>query len=445
VTVLPVSDLDRMSGNERIVYVAGPVAVPPREQLVSNLLALAELGPHTRVGLRLNETSTAWTYDPTTLREWCESIVREVPAITADEAVATTREYIRDEGTPAPFQLIVAGDFVILRMNHLLGDAKLLCALFDVAIAAPDRPIPEWLVTRAVDTPLSLAVRETFVKHPSQAAKVVRSQLSRFGAGSGSGGAAATGSAVTGIVDVPATAVPWQRRAEAAYSRGTVASARALKAWTHSTPGSITVAAAILVAARRALAAEGIAVRGESSMIYDSRRYLPAGAETNGNFIAGLPVPAGHSDDPRQVTAVVKANLDAASPLAAMLVGVTRTRLTGRRIPAAPSAVSSRPEARVVLTNIGVRRELDAMPWTVVKGDEHFVVWSEPSAPDDIVIGVIQLRGALHITAFFHGNVFDVDRVQAAVDRVTTNPISLLNDVSASDGVSANNTLPEPS
>jgi hypothetical protein len=410
---IPVSDLDRMSGRERLVFVAGPMAVPPRQQLVDNLLAAAELGPQSRVGLQLNEAGDTWTYDRAGLREWCEGLVAEIPPITDNDVVDVLRERIRDDATPPPFQLTIAGDFIVLRMTHLLGDINILFALFDIAIAAPGRAFPSWLLKPEATAPLSLAVRETFGKNPLRVAKVLQSQRSRLGA---TPGARTRSSAV----------VPWQRHAERAYSRGTIQAARDLKSWVRTTPGSVTLATALLVAVRRALVAEGIPVRGESSLIYDSRRYLPDGVVTNGNFIAGLPVPAGLSDDPRQIAQIVKDNVDAASPLAAMLVGALRSRLTGRRFAKPPTTVAATPAAHVVLTNLGVRRELDTAPWLVGKGEEQFAHWAEPSAPDDLVIGVLQLRGALQVTAFFHGNVFDAERVQAALDRAIGDPVSLL-------------------
>ena len=410
---IPVSDLDRMSGRERLVFVAGPMTVPPRQQLVDNLLAAAELGPQSRVGLQLNEAGDTWTYDRAGLREWCEGLVVEIPPITDNDVVDVLRERIRDDATPPPFQLTIAGDFIVLRMTHLLGDINILFALFDIAIAAPGREFPGWLLKPEATAPLSLAVRETFGKNPLRVAKVLQSQRSRLGA-------------APEVRTQASAVVPWQRHAELAYSRGTVQAARALKSWVRTTPGSVTLATALLVAVRRALVAEGIPVRGESSLIYDSRRYLPDGVVTNGNFIAGLPVPAGLSDDPRQIAQIVKDNVDAASPLAAMLVGALRSRLTGRRFAKPPTTVAATPTAHVVLTNLGVRRELDTAPWLVGKGEEQFAHWAEPSAPDDLVIGVLQLRGALQVTAFFHGNVFDAERVQAALDRAIGDPVSLL-------------------
>jgi hypothetical protein len=429
---IPVSDLDRMSGRERLVFVAGPMSVPPRQQLVDNLLAAAELGPQSRVGLQLNAAGDTWTYDRAGLREWCEGLVAEIPPITEHDVVDVLRDRIRDDATPPPFQLTIAGDFIVLRMTHLLGDINILFALFDIAIAAPGRAFPNWLLKPEATAPLSLAVRETFGKNPLRIAKVLQSQRSRLGAGRFGATRPATRLGATGPGATPdartqsSAVVPWQRHAELAYSRGTVQAARELKSWVRTTPGSVTLATALLVAVRRALVAEGIPVRGESSLIYDSRRYLPDGVVTNGNFIAGLPVPAGLSDDPRQIAQIVKDNVDAASPLAAMLVGALRSRLTGRRFAKPPTTVAATPAAHVVLTNLGVRRELDTAPWLVGKGEEQFAHWAEPSAPDDLVIGVLQLRGALQVTAFFHGNVFDAERVQAALDRAIGDPVSLL-------------------
>ncbi|GAB2456991.1 hypothetical protein GCM10027029_18610 [Conyzicola lurida] len=440
---IPVSDLDRMSGRERLVFVAGPMSVPPRQQLVDNLLAAAELGPQSRVGLQLNEAGDTWTYDRAGLREWCEGLVVEIPPITEDQVVDVLRDRIRDDATPPPFQLTIAGDFIVLRMTHLLGDINILFALFDIAIAAPGREFPSWLLKPEATAPLSLAVRETFGKNPLRVAKVLQSQRSRLGAtsfGTTRRGATPLGAVPLGTARFDTTrfdttpeartqssaVVPWQRHADLAYSRGTIQAARDLKSWVRTTPGSVTLATALLVAVRRALVAEGIPVRGESSLIYDSRRYLPDGVVTNGNFIAGLPVPAGLSDDPRQIAQIVKDNVDAASPLAAMLVGALRSRLTGRRFAKPPTTVAAAPAAHVVLTNLGVRRELDTAPWLVGKGEEQFAHWAEPSAPDDLVIGVLQLRGALQVTAFFHGNVFDAERVQAALDRAIGDPVSLL-------------------
>ena len=414
---IPVPGVDAIHRHNRAVSMIGPLRMPTRERLVQALIEIASIGPGPRVGLTWHGDGRAWVYDPEVLPELCDSLIEERIGDGPDAFRELMPHLTLTESEQPVARWIIVGDYLIQSSDHSIGDVGMLTGL-PVALleVAEGRPVPDWLAAASAGHPLRTALWQTFrspkaVRELRRARREERARL------------AVRSDAETPAADASPTASPWTP--SPAYSVGVLEgdALKDLRHWLRGPGGGASLNTALLTVMRRAFSHHEIVTADQVSMIYDSRRYLPAGVTTRGNFITGLPVDA--SDDLGGIDGQVKRAAESGRPLAALAVGAARARLTAEP-GGLPDRADAHPVARITMSDGGVSRALAAAPWTAPERDRLAVFTVGPTPPDEVGVLAAIVGASVQVVVSYNDNVFDVDRVESAVAQAVREPVTLL-------------------
>lgn len=396
--------------------ILGPLELPDLDALRAAFVRLAGLGAQTRMGYSISDDRAHWRYDPASLLALAAEAVIEIPApqIAADTpeadvlAVANRlMEQAQQLRGPAAVRVVRAGNFVIYDQNHAIGDARpLLDNLSALIRVAAGGSIPEWALQEVADKPLWLALTKTFGPGRQRLAPLLRGRLARSEATPGA----------------PLVDCPLREPDLGAYvTVMSLDSWRQIKRWRRDRNVDASMASIFLVLARRALAAVGVPLTGETTVLYDCRRHLPSGSQVRGNFVVGfiqrLP------DDP--VLAGQQIAQTAGSGRALLtLASATWKHQTVRGLDAGPVNPVCAQSAMAYV--FGPRHSgLERLPWL---RPELRCAAARSTTSDlaGLTLTVMLLGGRLSVSWSFHRNVIDERLLRAATDLMETDPISLL-------------------
>jgi hypothetical protein len=415
---------DRMGRGGFIASAFGPLVMPSRRAIVDALIRMAEAGPAARVGLSFHPRGAGWSWDPARLAETCEASVTIVPPIEPAAVGDALCGYTRHLDTTRPLQYLIAGDYLIQLFDHSIGDSAILLGLPAAILGvAAGGELPEWITAPEDRRPLRLAIEHTFARHPGRIPAMLAARREP-------GTEARIGTARPARPRRPGTLAratePWQPQLEFAYAMGSRESAREIRAWSREHHSGASFTAMMMVLLRRSLETHGIPVAPTSTLVYDLRRYLPPGATTLGNFITGIPLLVEDPDDPEQLEHRIRQTVNTARPLAALAAGTFKYR-AGLVRPWVRGPSAGDPVAQLVLSNVGVSRTLQMMPWDRAAGTPLQAVFGVRSVGAEQVSVLMSLLDAdLHVTATFHGNVFEPEVVRDALRQFAEHPETLL-------------------
>jgi hypothetical protein len=397
---------DRLLGGHITASAIGPLRLPSRDALVAGLTRIAATGPDARVGLTFGNGDT-WDFDEARLAALCESIVQVVPAFEAETATASLNRLADEMDLDRPLTILIAGDYLVQLFEHRIGDGAIMLGLPAALIAvANGEDVPDWLAGTSSAHPLRDALMTTFAAHPRRALDLVK----------------ARGAAIA--VDPESVEEAWAPAYSIEFALGSPEANSAIRAWTKQHDAPVSFTSAVTVMLRRALEASGIVLSNRVTAILDARRYLPDGAATTGNFITGIPLAVSDPDDPRLVEAALQSTVATARPLAALAAGLAK-HAAGEREAALPDTAPVNPRAHVVMSNMGVSRPLENLPWRDGTGIGRSLFSNRPIGPQDISVLMMMIGGNIHLTATFHGNIFSPEKVAMALELVANRPHEL--------------------
>ena len=114
-----VAALDVQHSQRRSAVVVGPVALPSPELLTRRLIAMAEVGPETRIGLVPSTTSTRWRFAPDQLAHAVQPTSRS-PDSDPISLVSRLRRL-----PERSLRVLSAGDHLVIDFSHGLGEIPL--------------------------------------------------------------------------------------------------------------------------------------------------------------------------------------------------------------------------------------------------------------------------------------------------------------------------------
>lgn len=434
---------DRLCRIGSVISRVGPLTMPSRAAIVDALYRIASIGPQIRIGLVPAPDGRTWRFDAAGLRARCEQMVVEVPADDdLDHAVA---EVIASIDPMCPVRIVIAGRYMLQVFDHSLVDGRFTLGLPGALLTvAAGGPVPEWLTAPTLRRPVVAAVVDTFVRHPRNVLSLLGARL-RTAATSHPEGrplhegrshreVAGRPGAYPALVDAPESAadaprVPWRPATHVVWESGEPTGFRDVRAWIRATDPRLSFGAVLLVMLRAAFHAEGIAVAPDADMVYDVRRFLPEGGQTNGNLVTGIPIHG--AEDVQAVEDQLVSTLETGRPVAALAAGVLRESVRPNRIGAVmPDLAPLYPRARISLSNIGLSRPLQNLPWADAPVHEAAYAM-HPVGPETLGIQAIVIDRALQLTVSFNGNVFRREAVERAVHRVVSAPMDVLEGLDA--------------
>jgi hypothetical protein len=414
---LPMRAVDRMNKGNRLSTLQGPMALPPRAEFVDAMVRLAELGPHTRAGLRFSDDGKSWVYDRSRLRELCEAAVTEV----SDEGPAIFDQAMHDFSLAGdevpPLRFILTPHHLIMLIDHGLGDAGIETAIpYSILRMVAGDPAPSWTTWASMDDPLPKAVVNTFVRHPRHVLELLRAERSPAG----------LSDHVPGPINTSWTRTP-------AYANATIPDedVARLRVRVKANP-SVSFTGLIVVLVHRALVRAGFPVNDSVNVIHDLRRFLPKGTSTMGNFITGLPVSM--AADAKPDVASISAEIVTADTSHRSLAVTALGALRGWTPPeVTPPHLN--PELKLSISNAGPMKTVNDLPWT---SSERVVTYAVgPTPPEQLSILTAVSGGGMTLTASYDAGVFPRETIEAAMEYAAHHALELLDELEegALDGI----------
>jgi hypothetical protein len=410
---LPMAAVDRLSSGIHILSAFGPVALPTRDALVDAVWRILCVGPDARLGLRAVD-GREWEYAPESLREVAERMVVEAPELAARELSEALEGLVAHIEPGLPMRVVLAGDRLLLILDHGVVDARFTTRLPATLVeVARGGEIPAWLLAEGISRPLWAAFVETFVKHPGRVLALLKARR-------------VESPVAPRVVPVERPSIDWNGSTSVVVAAGSKASFKALHNWLRRRDEPVSFGAGVIVALRAALAAQGLRLSPDSEMVYDVRGYLPSGVDTTGNFVTGIPVTGG--DDLVAVDRSIAQTTASGRPLAALMAGAVKESVRPSRH-VLPASTPAHARARVVVSNLGLNRPLQSIPWLRDGRPIEAASAVHPIAPETVAAQLMVLDGVLHVAVSYNDTSFDREAVQRAVRAFVDDPVALLDGV----------------
>lgn len=380
------------------------MALPSADDLTARLLAMAEAGPASRIGLLPDTTGTRWRFCPDSLRQALSTTVRD-PVSDPVELLGTLRQC-----AGAGLRILAAGDYLAIDFSHGLGEVPLLDILVAVLLGAVD-PADDavWGPYRGALSPLVLAAVRTIGLAPGRLMPLWRQHRRNVAA------------------PAPQRPPSVSRAAPAATTRVACIDAETVKELRQqrdSTLPGVSMFAIQTCALLEAFAAAGFDVDPTVTAPFDVRRYLPAARSTLASFSAGLDFTLARSAGPRGLQAEMTAAAQLGRPVANLIVGTVKTRAAMRAGHRHEWEVPAAPRLRLLHSSIGT---VPGQPWAFSDPSEaRILVASDPVSPCGVTVTSATVTGSMWLTAEFHGTVFDPDKIGAALTSVPDHARTLL-------------------
>lgn len=412
------SSLDMLRSDSRIVTVLGPADFGDLARVRSRVLALASTSPAARLGLRAQQSSPDWAFEPDRVVEH----ITEGAPVDHDQLAKELTEFSHSSVADIPVRIRLAGRYLVLDLNHGLGDALLPVDLFAyLADATPDAPFPAWSDGEVDGHPLRKALLRWIVRNPR---KVFDTIYDRVRPGSNAD------SAESGWEDgegSPTPPRPWAPSAAVAVAVTPVGTTDAIRRWRESHLPGASVSAVMCAAVATAFARTSFPLDRSAGFLFDCRRYLPPSTAVLGNFAAGI----GFSDiDPTSARAVhdaLSGAIDRGRPIASATISAIRYKREHRAVSGVfADRVPMQPVVKLMFSDVGRVRQLEPVSWTAEPADRAFFVIAAPAQPESVMITMETIGSVVFVSASFHDNVYDSQAVHAALDLVAADPLALL-------------------
>ncbi|MCB0911303.1 MAG: hypothetical protein KDB60_06785 [Propionibacteriaceae bacterium] len=405
----PMASTDRLLVGARIGVGLGPLDLPSPGELRSAFVRIAAGGHPARLGLVLAD-DRRWREVGMRIADRADEIFRVAP-----ESVGDPRDWLLDHWIDdLPVQFAIAGDRLGMLMDHRLGDGALASvlplALIDLARGRPLASAFTGLIAR----PLGAALSHTFGVRPTAWLGLADDYRRHRPRNSPPAQAAERHLAVPSTCHLNVVLEPDRLLGVRAWSRGRIALGPVLAQLTG-----------------QAMRVAGLPVADTGELVIDLRRYLPRGAHTLANFIAGMEIPlAGPGSAPAEVHAQVTRSLLAGRPLVAATIGAARGRLAGSGLlrPVPRRAPEPRPAsaARISMSSLGRLRAFEKLPWTAPQGQRWMDAYTEPATPGTLGVIAIAMDGRLNLSLTWRGEDFDRATVAAGAALLADDPVRLL-------------------
>jgi hypothetical protein len=378
----------------------GPLDLPPADAIREVLLDTARRHPEHRLFCRPQKGRFGWRWVPLSAAEREQRCIEMVSVIPE---TMSTDELTDDVLKPfEPDRLLhfgLSGSRLVIYFAHVLGDtsmAALTPALLQAA--AGDGPPPQ-LDDTSVGFPLARAMAHHFGRQPRRLVQVLREPRPAVVHGEGE---------FVGTV------------AFASYGRTASAEVMAeLDEWRAAHCPEVSASTVLTAAIRRAFDEAGIKFASPGlRLLVNGRRYLPATAPVAGNFAAAIYIEPDDPSSPRSVDAVVRRNLECGRPLATMAVSGLKELTTARRAGSPAATLST-----LTVSNLGRIRPIEPLP---LAPDVEYRCANMPSGPDGVTVLLAQVGRRCTMTATFTPEVVAREDVAVAIERLTRDPISLL-------------------
>ncbi|CAJ1583342.1 hypothetical protein [[Mycobacterium] wendilense] len=399
-----VAALDVEHARRWTTVLVGPLELPSRAELLDRYTALAEHGNPARLSLQPALESRRWRQIPVQAARVIHAADAPPPGSPLTALLPQVRA-LRDRDIDGGLRILCAGDQLAIDFCHGLGEVAFVHLILDVLLGAVDPADPDLLAAyRSRRSPVLRAALRTFGTSPHRVASVVKEYRDRATLQATAHRVDQADAApvrpfrpapTTRVVGLPAAAVAEIRRQRDVHLPG------------------VSLVALCTYALWEAFADTGPGVDDTVKIPFDVRRYLGAAPSTLGPFTAGLDYTLGAGGLAR-LQAEMDRSARSGRPVANLLMGTLKARLHRQD---AEDLHPARPRMRLLHSNVGWPPNSGRWPLTD-PASAYMLVASDPAGPEGITVTSAAMSGNLWLTAEFHGNVFDPERIDAALNTV---------------------------
>lgn len=412
-----VSGTDQVLSGGRFILLAADLDVPAPSVVRDALNTILTAGPHTRIGLQPTG-SRLWIYRPS-----MSVPVHELPIDVAHAGIDTVLQYIRRRpGTRHSLEVHVSDRHIAVDIDHGLGDGGLATGLIATILALARGDASKWLNETDIRLPLLKATLRTFGTKPS----LLRDVVAVFGTLK-EDGQRPSGGALPPVADLPG--LNWSP--SFSVESVTIGADRQseVDSWRKANIPSCGTSFTWLFIARRALRAAGFRIADDVMVAFNCRRYLPDGERVIDNFAAGLEIAVTDESSMDAMGARVRRITSSALPLAAlgMVSTVAQFRPRGTRDKCPEQRWAGESAVRLMYSDLGRIVAFDDAPWRS-DDDPSFSGLLDPATPESITLFSSVVHGVRTVSASFHDNVVDRNKVADAMRRIREEPLRLLNE-----------------
>lgn len=417
------SYLDRTWLNHWTVLTLTPIAAPSVDDLRSKMVDFMASDPYHPLCCTLEDSGKRWrpVAPEDRMRHVTETIVHGGP-FYVDDPFPYLDEHRPDDGSTAPFKIMVEPDSITFYFAHACGDAAVFSP-FTVLVALGDI---EGLRPLKADAGLGVAIK-IFGKEAGQHWGEWWQHLR------------ANGNSTPGV---PAVDAPPQRGRPVTTATGTLLTANEFndfKAWRKRVYPELATTALMASAVYLALTAEGVPVNGVGFFtLVDLRRHLPEKQSLRpGNFAKSAFIPADMAN-PVDVGAGLRQLVASSRAVPAMLSGALSMALRRKGSPATPGTAGP-----VTMTFNSMMRNpgVEHIPWTD-PSEARYITMAYPVDSEGISVSACAVEGRVLFSASFDSNRVDAGAVARALGHLHDMP-TLLEPGGRDDAV-AERLEPEP-
>ncbi|MFW3172993.1 hypothetical protein [Geodermatophilus sp. CPCC 206100] len=338
-----------------------------------------------------------------------EELVVDVRGTPKEDLEELVERLLREGDPMVPFRLFVHDDHHAWQLSHVLGDGVYANrhVVAELVRCAANGDVPAGLV-RGPHRPrlLARAVWRTLLRRPRLT--TWRVALDRLRSAPPS---------------TPPAGDPADRQvALSVVSRMSGPGMReAVRRWRDEQAADTSVAVSTMAAVRSALEVEGAFLPGTDTVVlFDGRRYLPAGTHVAGNFSSALRLTPENSTDPRRMARQMRRDAALGLPLVSMLVATVTHTLSRFR----PSAAGG--SGSVVLTHLGPLTELRELPWQAPPTEQRIIQAPAPSAAVSMTACISEWQDRIVLSVSFDSRRVPRAAVTRALERVLDDPRAFL-------------------
>lgn len=408
-----VGGLDVQAAGFPVWIVAAPVLPAQDDDFAETVAAMTRYGPNFRAGFHPTPSSRRWIFDERTLDRTLPSLVlsddSSVEAIMGSLAGVTSTIPIAAKN--------VAGKYLVLTIDHGIGDAYVMveilasasCAAKRIGFLDP-RPVVNtnhpffWALVHALKNPVALTsgVRHAFV--------------SRLGNRRGASSIAPS-VRIGDDNQEPHTASYVFVRSEPDF-------VARLKEYRRQSGMKVSLPVLLMSSICDSLRSSGVDIGDDIEVVTDLRKYLPEGRATLANFVSVVSVQCRAGTSPQQLGAALAAEIDSMSPLVnavgslgvAVLRRLWAARSRARR--QSPPASARRPSKRVVVSFSDLTKlPMDTRVQWADPGIAELAVALPFTSPSRVSLSVLALRGEIQVTAAFSADQVDPSIMRQALHR----------------------------
>jgi hypothetical protein len=409
--------MDRVFADARIIAVTGPTTGLDPQRTRATLSAAENASDAPRLALVPRTDSQEWKYDTGN----ADTIVEHRPDARTDDLGRLLTDIRNRPGTRKPLEVLIWGDYLAVDFSHGIGDGQMGLMLMSAFSDDPDGTLAPSLAVSLPPNATWKALRRHYRRNPKSLRDFWR--LRGTHKQRSDAGAAATKRVEN-----------WEASKVSRSGYMAPEQVSELKAWAKTTSPNATGAALSIALWAAALRAENVDLDDRIAVLFNSRRYLgPEYLGAHGNFAVAIPLHLPASSSPSDIASVMRQVIDSGWPIAILGMSQIKNAVASiRPKPAAPqhsSVIEVPSKLRLAVSDLGKLPMFGQLNFATDGRPPQVAASLEPDGPDGVTMLIAELGGGRTYTASYCSTFVDDAVIDAALARLCTDPVGLLQDV----------------